>query len=65
MHTVTHRGRRTISAHNDETIGGLVARAIEKVGAEGAVTVEEAKGTGTTMRFVASVSARSSRASCP
>jgi chaperonin GroEL (HSP60 family) len=34
----------TISAHNDPTIGELVARAIEKVGAEGAVTVEEANG---------------------
>jgi chaperonin GroEL len=35
----------TISAHNDPAIGELVASAIEKVGAEGAVTVEEAKGT--------------------
>ena len=42
----------TISAHNDPTIGELVARAIEKVGAEGAVTVEEAKGTETTMEVV-------------
>jgi chaperonin GroEL (HSP60 family) len=39
----------TISAHNDPTIGELVAQAIEKAGAEGAVTVEEAKGTETTM----------------
>jgi chaperonin GroEL len=42
----------TISAHNDPTIGDLVAQAIEKVGAEGAVTVEEAKGTETTMEVV-------------
>jgi chaperonin GroEL len=42
----------TISAHNDATIGELVAQAIEKVGAEGAVTVEEAKGTETTMDIV-------------
>ncbi|MGE0361394.1 MAG: chaperonin GroEL [Vicinamibacterales bacterium] len=42
----------TVSAHNDPTIGGLVAQAIEKVGAEGAVTVEEAKGTETTMEVV-------------
>jgi chaperonin GroEL len=42
----------TISAHNDQTIGELVARAMEKVGAEGAVTVEEAKGTETTMEIV-------------
>jgi chaperonin GroEL len=42
----------TISAHNDATIGELVARAIEKVGAEGAVTVEEVKGTETTMEIV-------------
>ena len=42
----------TISAHNDPAVGELVARAIEKVGAEGAVTVEEAKGTETTMDVV-------------
>jgi chaperonin GroEL len=42
----------TISAHNDPAIGEMVARAIEKVGAEGAVTVEEAKGTETTMDIV-------------
>ena len=42
----------TISAHNDPAIGELVARAIQKVGAEGAVTVEEAKGTETTMDVV-------------
>ena len=42
----------TISAHNEPAIGELVARAIEKVGAEGAVTVEEAKGTETTMEVV-------------
>ena len=42
----------TISAHNEPAIGEMVARAIEKVGAEGAVTVEEAKGTETTMDIV-------------
>ena len=42
----------TISAHNDPVIGELVARAIARVGAEGAVTVEEAKGTETTMEIV-------------
>lgn len=42
----------TISAHNDQVIGELVARAIEKVGNEGAVTVEEAKGTETTLEVV-------------
>ena len=42
----------TISAHNDPAIGNMVARAIEKVGAEGAVTVEEAKGTETAMEIV-------------
>jgi chaperonin GroEL len=42
----------TISAHNDPVIGELVARAIEKVGAEGAVTVEEAKGTETALDIV-------------
>ena len=42
----------TVSAHNDPVIGELVARAIEKVGSEGAVTVEEAKGTETTLDVV-------------
>jgi chaperonin GroEL len=42
----------TVSAHNDPTIGNLVARAIEQVGAEGAVTVEEAKGTETILEVV-------------
>jgi len=42
----------TVSAHNDPAIGELVARAIEKVGAEGAVTVEEAKGTETALDVV-------------
>ncbi|HZZ79093.1 MAG TPA: chaperonin GroEL [Gemmataceae bacterium] len=42
----------TISAHNDPTIGELVADAVEKVGAEGVVSVEEAKGTETTLEVV-------------
>ena len=42
----------TISAHNDPSIGEMVAAAIEKVGPEGAVTVEEAKGTETRMEVV-------------
>jgi len=42
----------TISAHNDPAIGEMVARAMDQVGAEGAVTVEEAKGTETTMDVV-------------
>jgi chaperonin GroEL len=42
----------TISAHNDATIGELVAQAIERVGAEGAVTVEDAKGTETVLDVV-------------
>ena len=42
----------TVSAHNDPTVGELVAQAIEKVGGEGVVTVEEAKGTETTMDVV-------------
>jgi chaperonin GroEL len=41
-----------ISAHNDATIGDLVADAVEKVGAEGAITVEEAKGTETVLEVV-------------
>jgi chaperonin GroEL len=42
----------TISAHNDPKIGELVADAIEKVGREGAVSIEEAKGTDTTLEVV-------------
>ncbi|HEX8946456.1 MAG TPA: chaperonin GroEL [Gemmatimonadaceae bacterium] len=42
----------TISAHNDAAIGELVADAIDKVGAEGVVTVEEAKGTETSVEVV-------------
>jgi chaperonin GroEL len=42
----------TISAHNDSTIGEMVADAVEKVGAEGAITVEEAKGTETVLEVV-------------
>jgi chaperonin GroEL len=42
----------TISAHNDAAIGKLVADALEKVGREGVVTVEEAKGTETTLEVV-------------
>jgi chaperonin GroEL len=41
-----------ISAHNDKAIGELVAQALEKVGSEGIVTVEEAKGTETTLEIV-------------
>ncbi|AXY76169.1 chaperonin GroEL [Paraflavitalea soli] len=42
----------TISANNDETIGGLIAEAFGKVGNEGVITVEEAKGTDTTVEVV-------------
>ncbi|MGB0526449.1 MAG: chaperonin GroEL [Flavobacteriaceae bacterium] len=36
-----------VSANNDETIGDLIAQAFEKVGKEGVITVEEAKGMDT------------------
>jgi chaperonin GroEL len=42
----------TISAHNDSTIGQLVADAVEKVGPDGVITVEEAKTTETTLEVV-------------
>jgi chaperonin GroEL len=42
----------TISAHNDPSVGAMVAEAVTKVGPEGAVTVEEAKGTETTLEVV-------------
>jgi chaperonin GroEL len=41
-----------ISAHNDSAIGELVADAMEKVGPEGAITVEEARTTETTLEVV-------------
>jgi chaperonin GroEL len=41
-----------ISAHNDATIGELVADAVEKVGPEGAISVEEAKGMETALEVV-------------
>jgi chaperonin GroEL len=42
----------TVAAHNDPAIGELVAAALEKVGSDGVVTVEEAKGTETTLEVV-------------
>jgi chaperonin GroEL len=41
-----------ISAHNDEAIGELVAAAMEKVGSEGVITVEESKTTETALDVV-------------
>ena len=38
----------SISANNDKAIGELIAEAMEKVGKDGVITVEEAKGTETT-----------------
>ncbi|HTP50887.1 MAG TPA: chaperonin GroEL, partial [Anaeromyxobacteraceae bacterium] len=42
----------TISANGDTTIGGIIAQAMEKVGKEGVITVEEAKGLETTLEVV-------------
>jgi len=42
----------TISANNDKTIGDLIADAMEKVGKDGVITVEEAKGMETTLDVV-------------
>src|SRR5512138_839087 len=42
----------TISANGDETIGTIIADAMEKVGKEGVITVEEAKGLETTLKVV-------------
>ena len=41
-----------ISANGDETIGNIIAEAMEKVGKEGVITVEEAKGLETTLEVV-------------
>lgn len=42
----------TVSANNDEVIGALIAEAMHKVKKEGVITVEEAKGTDTTVEVV-------------
>lgn len=42
----------TISANNDPTIGNLIADAMDKVGKDGVITVEEAKGTDTSVDVV-------------
>jgi chaperonin GroEL len=42
----------TISANNDELIGGIIAEAMEKVGKDGVITVEESKSMDTTLEVV-------------
>ncbi|NOZ63961.1 MAG: chaperonin GroEL [Caldiserica bacterium] len=42
----------TIAANNDSTIGNIIADAMEKVGKDGVITVEEAKGMETTLEVV-------------
>jgi len=42
----------TISANNDEAIGGIIAEAMDRVGKDGVITVEEAKGIDTSMEVV-------------
>jgi chaperonin GroEL len=42
----------TISANGDQTIGNIIAEAMDKVGKEGVITVEEAKGLETTLEVV-------------
>src|SRR6266700_2500656 len=42
----------TISANNDETIGGIIAEAMEKVGKDGVITVEESKSMDTLLEVV-------------
>ncbi len=42
----------TISANNDSTIGNIISEAMSKVGKEGVITVEEAKGMETTLEIV-------------
>lgn len=48
--TITQVG--TVSANNDESIGRIIAEAMDKVGKDGVITVEEAKGMETTMEVV-------------
>jgi chaperonin GroEL len=42
----------SISANNDESIGNIIAQAMDKVGKDGVITVEEAQGLETTMQVV-------------
>ena len=42
----------TISANHDETIGRIIAEAMEKVGKDGVITVEEAKSIDTSLEIV-------------
>jgi chaperonin GroEL len=42
----------TVSANNDETIGSIIAEAMEKVGKDGVITVEEAKSMETSLEVV-------------
>jgi len=42
----------TISSNNDSTIGKMIANAMEKVGKDGVITIEEAKGTETEVKVV-------------
>ncbi|MFH1824441.1 MAG: chaperonin GroEL [Candidatus Firestonebacteria bacterium] len=42
----------SVSAHNDQKVGDLIADAMDKVGKDGVITVEEAKGTETTLDVV-------------
>src|SRR5438105_12691707 len=47
---IAHIG--SISANNDEEIGDIIAQAMDKVGKDGVITVEEAKGLETTLEVV-------------
>jgi chaperonin GroEL len=46
----------SISAHNDERVGALVAEAVERVGADGVVSLEDAKGIETALEVVEGMS---------
>jgi chaperonin GroEL len=47
-----YRKVATISANHDEEIGGIIAEAVEKVGKDGVITVEEAKSLETKLEYV-------------
>ena len=47
-----------VSANNDPTIGKLIADAMRKVSKDGVITIEEAKGTDTTIGVVEGMSVR-------
>src|SRR5439155_857701 len=52
VNIMSHAVKVTLGPNNDKTIGNLIAEAMEKVGKDGVITVEEAKAMETTLEVV-------------